>query len=188
MPESALVDLRRRIAATRWPDRETVVDQPQGMQLARIQALADYWRTGYDWRKAEARLNALPLLITPGWPGLVLELLNVIGPLTDPIAYGRRADDAFDLVIPSMPGRGFSAKPKAPRWGPDRVARAWATLMDRLGYKSYVPEGVDWGPVVATMMARQAAPGLLGIHVNLPATAPPHIAKAMMLTRPQALG
>jgi pimeloyl-ACP methyl ester carboxylesterase len=204
IPEAALVDLRRRVVATRWPDRETVTDQSQGVRLAKIQALARYWGTEYDWRKAEAKLNAmpqfvtaidgldiqfahirsrhpnaLPLIITHGWPGSVLELLKVVGPLTDPTAHGGRAEDAFHLVLPSMPGYGFSGKPQSTGWGPARIARAWAVLMERLGYQHYVSQGGDWGSVVADAMARQAPAGLLGIHVNMPATVPPDVAKAL---------
>jgi pimeloyl-ACP methyl ester carboxylesterase len=204
VPEAALVDLRKRIAATRWPDRETVTDQSQGVQLAKIQALVNYWGTDYDWRKAEAKLNALPefvttidgvdiqfiwvrsrnpkampLIMTHGWPGSAFELLKVVGPLTDPTAYGGRAEDSFDLVLPSMPGYGFSGKPMSPGWDADRIARAWAVLMKRLGYKNYVAQGGDWGSVVADKMAHQQPPGLLGIHVNMPATVPPNVAKAL---------
>jgi pimeloyl-ACP methyl ester carboxylesterase len=189
------VDLRQRIAATRWPDRETVKDQSQGVPLAKLQELVRYWGTDYDWRKVEAKLNALPqfvttidgldihfihvrsrhpnalpLIITHGWPGSILELVKVIGPLTDPTAHGGRAEDAFDLVLPSMPGYGFSAQPKSTGWGPDRIARAWDVLMKRLGYTRYVSQGGDWGAVVADAMGRQAPAGLLGIHVNMPAT------------------
>jgi pimeloyl-ACP methyl ester carboxylesterase len=204
VPEEAITDLRRRIAATRWPPRETVTDQSQGVQLAKIQPLVRYWGTAYDWRKVEAQLNALPqfmtkidgldiqfihvrsphpnalpLIITHGWPGSTLELLKVIGPLTDPAAYGGRAEDAFDLVIPSMPGYGFSGKPQGTGWGPDRIGRAWHELMGRLGYKRYVSQGGDWGSVVADVMARQAPPGLLGIHVNMPAAVPENVAKTL---------
>jgi pimeloyl-ACP methyl ester carboxylesterase len=204
VPEEALVDLRRRIAATRWPDRETVADQSQGVQLAKIQPLVRYWGTDYDWRQVEAKLNALPqfvteidgldiqfvhvrsrhpnalpLIITHGWPGSILELLKVIGPLTDPTAHGGGAEDAFDLVLPSMPGYGFSGKPQGTGWGPDRIARAWAVLMERLGYKRYVSQGGDWGSVISDVMARQAPAGLLGIHVNMPATVPVDVAKAL---------
>jgi pimeloyl-ACP methyl ester carboxylesterase len=202
--EEALADLRRRIAESRFPSKETVGDRSQGAQLAKIQALVRYWGTDYDWRKAEARLNALPqfvttidgidihfihvssknpgalpLVMTHGWPGSVFELLKTIGPLTDPAAYGGRAEDSFDVVIPSMPGYGFSGKPQAAGWNPDRIARAWDVLMKRLGYTRYVSQGGDWGSVVAAAMARQAPQGLLGIHVNMPATVPPEIAKAL---------
>jgi len=204
IPEAALVDLRTRIAATRWPDRELVADQSQGVKLDRLQALVGYWGTDYDWRLAEARLNALPqfmtridgldiqfahiksrhpgampLLITHGWPGSIFELTKVIGPLTDPTAHGGRAEDAFDLILPSMPGYGFSGKPEGTGWGPERIARAWDVLMKRLGYGSYVSQGGDWGSVVASAMARQAPAGLLGIHVNMPATVPEDVAKAL---------
>jgi pimeloyl-ACP methyl ester carboxylesterase len=204
VPEEDLVDLRRRVAATRWPDSETVPDQSQGVQLSRIQELVRYWGTGYDWRKVEATLNALPqfvtnidgldihfihvrsphpnalpLIITHGWPGSILELLKVIGPLTDPPAHGGRAEDAFDVVIPSMPGYGFSERPRSTGWDPDRIARAWADLMGRLGYERYVHQGGDWGALVADAMARQARPGLLGIHVNMPATVPGDLEKAI---------
>src|SRR6266850_4378568 len=207
VPEEALVDLRRRVAATRWPDRETVTDRSQGVPLAKLQELVRYWGTDYDWRKAEAKLNAwpqfvttidgldihfmhvrsrhpnaLPLIMTHGWPGSVFELLKVIGPLTDPTAYGGRAEDAFDLVLPSIPGFGFSGKPMGTGWGPDRIARAWDVLMKRLGYTRYVSQGGDWGAIISDVMARQAPPGLLGIHVNRfdrSATIPPEVAKAL---------
>ncbi len=204
VPQSALDDLRRRIAATRWPDKETVTDQSQGAQLAKIQELVRYWGTGYDWRKAEAKLNALPqfmtaidgvdihfihvksrhpnalpLIMTHGWPGSVFELLNTVGPLTDPPAYGGRAEDAFDLVLPTMPGFGFSGKPTSTGWGPDRIARAWGELMKRLGYSRYVAQGGDWGTPVSSAMARQAPAGLIGIHVNLPAVVPPEISPVL---------
>jgi pimeloyl-ACP methyl ester carboxylesterase len=200
----AIADLRRRIAATRWPPRETVNDRSQGAQLAKIQPLVRYWGGEYDWRKTEARLNALPqyittidgldihfihvrsrhpnalpLIMTHGWPGSVLELVKTIGPLTDPTAHGGRAQDAFDVVLPSMPGYGFSAKPQGPGWGPDRIARAWSELMHRLGYQRYVAQGGDWGSVVCDAMARLAVPGLIGIHVNMPATVPAEIARAL---------
>ena len=204
VPEADLIDLRRRVLATRWPDRETVADQSQGVQAAKIQELVRYWGTDYDWRKVEAKLNALPqfattidgldlhfihvrsrhpnalpLIITHGWPGSILELVKTIGPLTDPTAFGGRADDAFDVVIPSMPGYGFSARPTETGWNPDRIARAWDVLMKRLGYTRYVSQGGDWGSVVADAMARQAPAGLLGIHVNMPATVPANVAKAI---------
>ncbi|HEY0467033.1 MAG TPA: epoxide hydrolase [Polyangiaceae bacterium] len=212
-PEQALVDLRRRIAATRWPPRETVADQSQGVQLTKLQELVGYWGSAYDWRKVEAKLNALPqfvttidgldiqfihvrsrhpnampLIITHGWPGSILELVKVIGPLTDPTAHGGRAEDAFDLVLPSMPGYGFSSQPQTTGWGPDRIARAWAVLMARLGYKRYVAQGGDWGSVVADVMARQAPPGLLGIHVNMPATVPAELMKAITSGDPAPAG
>jgi pimeloyl-ACP methyl ester carboxylesterase len=204
VPQAALDDLRRRIAATRWPDKETVADQSQGAQLAKLQELARYWGTDYDWRKVEARLNglpqfittidgvdihfihvrslhknALPLIVTHGWPGSVIEQLKIIGPLTDPTAHGGSAEDAFDVVIPSLPGYGFSGKPTVTGWDPDHIARAWAELMKRLGYTRYVAQGGDWGTPISSAMARQAAPGLLGIHINLPATVPPEVAAAL---------
>jgi pimeloyl-ACP methyl ester carboxylesterase len=197
VPEEALADLRRRIRDTRWPDKETVPDRSQGNQLATMQDIARYWTTDYDWRRAEAKLNALPqfmttidgvdihfihvrsrhpkalpVIITHGWPGSVFEQLKVIGPLTDPTAHRGRAEDAFDVIIPSMPGYGFSGKPTTTGWDPDRIARAWAELMRRLGYTRYVAQGGDWGAPVSQSMARQAPPGLLGIHINLPAVVP----------------
>jgi len=202
--KEALTDLRTRVNATRWPDKETVTDQSQGVKLQQIQGLVKYWGTTYDWRKTEAKLNALPqfvtnidgldiqfihikskhknalpLVITHGWPGSFFELLKVIGPLTDPTAYGGKAEDAFDLVIPSMPGYGFSEKPTGTGWGPEKIGNAWDILMKRLGYKNYVSQGGDWGSVIADAMARQAPEGLLGIHVNMPATVPADIAKAL---------
>jgi pimeloyl-ACP methyl ester carboxylesterase len=204
IPDEALIDLRRRIAATRWPDRETVNDQSQGIQLAKLQELMRYWGTDYDWRKAEAKLNALPqfitniddvdvhfihvpsrhpnampLIMTHGWPGSVFELLKTVGPLTDPTAHGGRAEDAFHLVMPSMPGYAFSGKPTDTGWGTDRIARAWAELMKRIGYTRYVAQGGDWGSPVSTAMARLAPPGLLGIHINLPAIVPPEVAAVL---------
>lgn len=202
--QASLDDLRRRIAQTRWPDRETVDDQSQGIQLEKLKPLVEYWGTSYDWRKAEAKLNALPqfmttidgvdihfihvrsrhpnampLIMTHGWPGSVLELLKTVGPLTDPAAHGGSAGDAFDLVLPSMPGYGFSGKPTDIGWGPDRIAQTWTKLMKRLGYARYVAQGGDWGSPVSSAMARQAAPGLLGIHINLPAIVPPEIAAVL---------
>jgi pimeloyl-ACP methyl ester carboxylesterase len=213
IPEESLVDLRRRIAATRWPDRETVDDQSQGIPLARIKPLVEHWGAGYDWRKAEAKLNALPqfltridgldihfvhvrskhpgalpLIMTHGWPGSVFELLKSVGPLVDPPAYGGRAEDAFDLVLPSMPGYGFSGKPTDTGWGPDRIARTWAELMKRLGYTRYVAQGGDWGSPVSSAMARQAPAGLLGIHINLPAIVPPEVAAALATGGPAPAG
>jgi len=192
MPEEAIAGLRRRIAATRWPSRELVADRAQGVQLATIQELARYWAADYDWRACEARLNsppqfktvidgvdihfihvrsphagALPLVVTHGWPGSVIELLGVVGPLTDPPAHGGRAEDAFDLVLPSLPGYGFSAEPAELGWGVGRVAGAWAELMHRLGYTRYAAQGGDVGAAVTDAMGRQAPEGLLGIHMNL---------------------
>jgi len=204
VPEAALVDLRRRINATRWPDRETVSDESQGVPLAMIQELAHYWGTDYDWRKVEAKLNALPqfiteidgldihfihvrsthenalpLIVTHGWPGSVIEQLKIIDPLTNPAAHGGSASDAFHLVIPSMPGYGFSGKPTTTGWDPARIARAWIALMKRLGYKQFVAQGGDWGSPVSNEMAKLGAPELLGIHVNLPGVVPPEIVKAL---------
>ena len=204
VPETALVELRTRIAQTRWPDKETVADQSQGVQLAKLQELVRYWGSSYDWRKAEAKLNALsqftttidgvdihfihvrsrhkntlPIIITHGWPGSVIEQLKIIGPLTDPTAHGGRAEDAFDVVIPSLPGYGFSGRPTGTGWDPDRIARAWGELMNRLGYARYVAQGGDWGTPISSAMARQAAAGLLGIHINLPATVPSEVAPAL---------
>jgi pimeloyl-ACP methyl ester carboxylesterase len=202
VPDAQLADLHRRIEATRWPDKETVDDDSQGIQLAQVQDLVRYWGKGYDWRKLEAQLNALPqftttidgveiyfihvrsknphalpLILTHGWPGSPLEFLKTIGPLTDPVAYGGRAEDAFDVVIPAIPGYGFSGKPTGTGWGPDRVARAWDVLMKRLGYPRYVSQGGDHGSVISDALARQAPTGLLGIHLNMPATIPPELVK-----------
>ena len=213
IPEEQLVDLRRRIAATRWPDKETVADRSQGAQLATIQELVRYWGKDYDWRKAEAKLNslpqfmtnidgldihfihvrsrhmnALPVIITHGWPGSVLELIKVIGPLTDPTAHGGSAEDAFDVVIPSVPGYGFSSKPTGTGWDPDRIAQTWAELMQRLGYTRYVAQGGDWGAPISSAMARQAPAGLLGIHLNLPATLPPEVAAVLPMGGPAPAG
>ena len=204
VPEEDLVDLRRRVMATRWPDKETIADQSQGAQLAKMQELVRYWGTDYDWRKVEAKLNALPqflteidgldihfihvrsrredalpLIMTHGWPGSIIEMLKVIEPLTDPTAHGGAAEDAFHLVIPSLPGYGFSARPEGTGWNPDRIARAWDELMRRLGYEHYVAQGGDWGAVITEAMGRQAPTGLLGIHVNLPATVPPEVEAAL---------
>jgi len=204
VPPAKLQDLRYRILATKWPEQETVKDASQGVQLATMQALADYWAKHYDWRKVEARLNALPqfttnidgvnihfihvrskypnalpIIITHGWPGSVIEQLKIIGPLTDPVAYGGKAEDAFDVVIPSLPGYGFSGKPTTTGWEPVHVARAWITLMKRLGYNKYVAQGGDWGNAVSEIMALMAPPELLGIHTNMPATVPAEISKAL---------
>jgi pimeloyl-ACP methyl ester carboxylesterase len=209
--DADLTELRRRIQATRWPDRET--DASQGVQLATMQELARYWATEYDWRKVEARLNALPqfiteidgvdihfihvksrhanalpLIITHGWPGSVIEQLKVIAPLTNPTAHGGQAEDAFDVVIPSMPGYGFSGKPAGTGWNPERIARAWAVLMQRLGYTRYVAQGGDWGSPVSSAMARQTPAGLLGIHINLPATVPPEVAAVLAAGGPVPAG
>jgi pimeloyl-ACP methyl ester carboxylesterase len=211
--DDELVELRRRIQATRWPDRETVADQSQGVKLTTIQQLAQYWRTDYDWRKVEARLNALPqfmteidgldihfihvrsthenalpLIVTHGWPGSIIEQLKIIDPLTNPTAHGGSASDAFDLVIPSLPGYGFSGKPTAPGWTPISIARAWATLMQRLGYTRYVAQGGDWGNAVSEVMALQQPPGLLGIHTNMAATVPADVSKALSVGGPPPAG
>jgi len=213
IPEQALADLRRRIQATRWPDRETVGDSSQGVQLAKLQELVQYWGSGYDWRKFEARINslpqfmttidgvdihfihvrsknpnALPVIITHGWPGSVIELLKIIGPLTDPTSHGGKPEDAFDVVIPSLPGYGFSGRPTGTGWDPDHIARTWDVLMKRLGYTRYVAQGGDWGAVVTQSMARQASTGLLGIDINLAATIPTEIAAALAMGGPAPAG
>jgi pimeloyl-ACP methyl ester carboxylesterase len=213
VPEEQLVDLRRRVLATRWPERETVPDRSQGMQLAKVQELVRYWAKDYDWRKVEAKLNALPqfmteidgldihfihvrskhesalpLVVTHGWPGSVIEQLKIIDPLTNPTPHGGSASDAFHLVIPSMPGYGFSGKPATTGWDPDHIARAWAELMGRLGYSRYVAQGGDWGAPISTAMAHQAPAGLLGIHVNLPATIPPEVAAVLAAGGPAPAG
>jgi pimeloyl-ACP methyl ester carboxylesterase len=199
-----LDDLRRRILATRWPDRETVDDDSQGVQLATMRKLADYWATEYDWRKCEARLNALPnfvteidgldihfihvrskhenalpIVITHGWPGSVVEQLKIVGPLTDPTAFGGTAEDAFDVVIPSIPGYGFSARPTEPGWNPPRIAQAWITLMKRLGYTRFLAQGGDWGALLTEIIGTIAPPELIAIHTNMPSTAPPEIFDAL---------
>ena len=209
VPETELTELRRRIKATKWPDRETVNDASQGVQFATMQKLASYWATDHDWRKVEARLNALPqfiteidglnihfiharskhenalpLIVTHGWPGSVIEQLKIIEPLTNPTAYGASAADAFHVVIPSLPGYGFSGKPTSPGWNPARIARAWVVLMKRLGYTKFVAQGGDWGSVISEVMALQEPSELLGISTNMPATVPPDIAKALALGDP----
>jgi pimeloyl-ACP methyl ester carboxylesterase len=212
-PDEALADLRRRINATNWPDQEQVADDSQGVRLATAQKLARYWATEYDWRKVEARLNALPnfitnidgldihfihvrskhedalpMIVTHGWPGSIIEQLKIIEPLTDPTAHGGSAADAFHLVIPSLPGYGFSGKPTAPGWNPVSIAKAWATLMQRLGYTRYVAQGGDWGNAISEVMALQQPPGLLGIHTNMAATVPADVSKALAAGGPPPAG
>ena len=212
-PHEALVDLRRRVVATRWPTPETVKDDSQGVKLATMMQLAQYWSTQHDWRKAEARLNsvpqfvtsidgvdihfihvrsrhadALPVIITHGWPGSIIEQMKIIDPLVDPTAHGGSAADAFDVVIPSLPGHGFSGKPTEPGWDPIRIARAWAVLMDRLGCTHYVAQGGDWGNAVTEQLALQAPPGLLGIHTNMPAAVPDDVARLLGAGAPAPAG
>jgi pimeloyl-ACP methyl ester carboxylesterase len=211
-PDEDLTDLRRRIQATKWPDKEQVPDTTQGVQLATMQQIVQHW-ANHDWRKVEARLNAvpnfiteidgldihfihvrskhdnaLPMIVTHGWPGSIIEQLKIIDPLTDPEAYGATAADAFHLVIPSLPGYGFSGKPTAIGWNPPRIAKAWAVLMQRLGYKRYVAQGGDWGNAVTEFMAVQEPPGLLGIHTNMPAAVPAEISKALAAGGPPPAG
>jgi pimeloyl-ACP methyl ester carboxylesterase len=203
VPEEALDDLRRRLAATRFPEKETVDDPTQGVQLATMQALIEYWGGEYEFGRVQARLNALPqfmteidgldihfihapsehedalpLIITHGWPGSVVEMLNVIGPLTDPTAHGGNAEDAFHVVVPSIPGYGFSDRPATTGWDPDHIARAWTELMRRLGYAHFVAQGGDWGAIITDLLGKQAPPELLGIHLNMPGAVPPDISKA----------
>jgi pimeloyl-ACP methyl ester carboxylesterase len=213
VPEEELTDLRSRINATKWPDRETVSDASQGVQLATMQALASYWGTDYDWRKFEERFqalphviteidgvdihfihvrseheDALPLIVTHGWPGSTIEQLKIIDPLTNPTEHGASASDAFHLVIPSMPGHGFSGKPKETGWDPIRIAKAWVVLMKRLGYTRFVAQGGDWGNAVSEQMALLKPEGLLGIHTNMPATVPPGVSKALATGGPEPSG
>jgi pimeloyl-ACP methyl ester carboxylesterase len=211
--KEALADMHKRIAATRWPEKETVADASQGVQLATMQKLARYWGTDYDWRKCEAKLkalpqfvttidgldihfihvrskekNALPMIITHGWPGSIIEQLKIIDPLTNPTAHGGKAEDAFDVVIPSLPGYGFSGKPTTTGWDPIRIARTWIVLMKRLGYKRFVAQGGDWGNAVTEQMALLGSPELIGIHTNMPATVPPDIDKAAFAGAPAPSG
>jgi pimeloyl-ACP methyl ester carboxylesterase len=212
-PDAALADLRRRLAETRLPESETVTDYSQGVPLKTIRQVLRHWQTDYDWRKVEARLNAvpnfiteidgldihfihvrsrhenaLPLIVTHGWPGSVVEQLKIIGPLTDPTAHGGSASDAFHVVIPSMPGYGFSGKPTTTGWGPERIARAWTTLMRRLGYRNFVAQGGDWGAVVTDLLGVQAPPELLGIHTNMPGAIPADIDQASLAGAPAPSG
>jgi pimeloyl-ACP methyl ester carboxylesterase len=209
IPQDAIDELRQRLATTRWPEKETVTDQSQGVPLRTMQELVDYWATGYDWRRVRTQLNALPqfvteidgldihfihvrsthegalpLIVTHGWPGSIIEQLKIIDPLTKPTEYGSSASDAFDVVIPSMPGYGFSGKPTSTGWGPERMARAWAALMERLGYTRYVAQGGDWGAFVVDQMGVQAPVGLLAIHTNMPGVVPADVDKASLAGEP----
>jgi pimeloyl-ACP methyl ester carboxylesterase len=209
IPDEALTDMRQRIAATKWPERETVPDSSQGVQLETVRELARYWATDYDWRRCEAELNALPqfvteidgldihfihvrsqhddalpLVVNHGWPGSVVEQLKIIDPLVNPTAHGASASDAFHVVVPSMPGYGFSGKPTSTGWGPERMGRAWAELMERLGYTRYVAQGGDWGAFVVDQMGLQAPAGLLGVHTNMPATVPADVDRALLAGDP----
>lgn len=211
--DEALADLKRRIVATRWSEPETVKDETQGVQFATMKALAEYWASSYDWRKIEAKINsypnfmtnidgmeihfihvkskeknAMPMIITHGWPGSIIEQLKVIDGLTDPVAHGGKAEDAFDVVIPSIPGYGFSGKPEAPGWNPVRIAKTWGTLMTRLGYTKYVAQGGDWGNAISELMALQSPPGLLGISTNMAATVPPEIDAQILAGKPKPAG
>ncbi len=213
IPEEALVDLRNRLAATRLPEQETVSDNSQGVRLATVQRLVRYWSTEYDWRKVEAKLNyypnfiteidgldihfihvrskhenALPVIVTHGWPGSIIEQLKIIDPLVNPTAHGGSASDAFHVVIPSIPGYGFSGKPASTGWNPVRIARAWTVLMQRLGYSKFVAQGGDWGAIITDVLATQAPSGLLGIHSNMPGVIPPDIDKAAQAGAPTPSG
>jgi pimeloyl-ACP methyl ester carboxylesterase len=213
VPDEALAEMRRRIAATVWPEQETVPDSSQGVPLATMQELARYWAGDYDWRDCESRLNALPqfvteidgldihflhvrsqhddalpLIVNHGWPGSIIEQLKIIDPLVNPTAHGASASDAFHVVIPSMPGYGFSGKPTTPGWGPERMGRAWAVLMERLGYTRYVAQGGDWGAFVVDQMGLQAPAGLLAVHTNMPATVPADVDKALLAGEPPPAG
>ena len=213
IPEQALVELRLRVAATQWPEKETVADASQGVQLATMRELARYWTSNFDWRNVETRLNALPqfiteidgldihfihvrsqhknalpIIITHGWPGSIIEQMKIIGPLTDPTAFGGKAEDAFDVVIPSLPGHGFSGKPTATGWDPIRIARAWVVLMKRLGYTKFVAQGGDWGNAVTEQMALLTPPELIGIHTNMAATVPADVATALQFGNPPPSG
>ena len=212
-PQADLIDLRNRVKATKWPERELVTDASQGVQLATMQKLAQYWVNSHDWRKCEANINAvpnfiteidgldihfvhvrsmhddaLPMIVTHGWPGSIIEQMKIVDPLTNPTAHGGTETDAFHLVIPSLPGYGFSGKPTTPGWNHVSIAKAWATLMQRLGYTKYVAQGGDWGNAISEVMALQQPPGLLGIHTNMAATVPPDVSKALSAGGPPPAG